>query len=348
MKVRSRDTAIVAWLLLSSVPLWAADHSTGSLFSRLDRAEAALGQLTLELDHYRAKIDRLDETLHNESAELDIADRATRSVRQRIEGQLARWESSLRATDRLGWKEAGHAQDSKTLLLSGSKGALRDLHRDLGVLQRVDSRRRILPNLVAQIAAGKIGFAQHKGQHSATEEIREQVITEARRTPPAREVRTTAAKLAKRISELEKSSSSYDFHRSKGTLIHPVSVRPAVGFGKKGSRVKGWTRHTGLSYTVAASTPVQAVADGRIVHSERFEGYGNLLIIDHGSGYHSVYAHLSEVLFRVGDQVEKKMIVAKSGATGSLDGPKLFFELRHHGRPIDPAPWFRGGDRPRK
>jgi septal ring factor EnvC (AmiA/AmiB activator) len=349
MNIRSASIITGLCLVLSSLSLGATNQAIGSVFSRLDTTEATLEYLALELDRYRERIGRLDKTLQNETVELDIADRATRSVRQRVEGRLARWESSLRATDRLGWKQAGHASDSKILLLSGSDIALRDLHRDLGVLQKVDSRRRILPNLVAQIAAGKIGFAQHSGERSATEGVREQIINEARTQAPAGEVKTTAAKLATKISELEdKTASNFDFHRSKGTLVPPVTTQPTVGFGKRGSRTKGWTRHTGLSYPISESTPVRAVAAGRIVHAARFEGYGNLLIIDHGSGYHSVYAHLSEFLFHVGDRIDKKAIVAKSGATGSLDGPKLFFELRHRGRPIDPATWFRGGTQSRR
>ena len=85
---------------------------------------------------------------------------------------------------------------------------------------------------------------------------------------------------------------------------------------------------------------IRALAQGEVVFADRLSGYGQILIIDHGSGYHSLYAHLSEFLVEVGEEINDRQIIALSGDSGSLEGPKFYFELRARGLPVDPQEWF--------
>jgi septal ring factor EnvC (AmiA/AmiB activator) len=66
-----------------------------------------------------------------------------------------------------------------------------------------------------------------------------------------------------------------------------------------------------------------------------------MMIVDHGDGYYSLSAHLSEILKKVGEQVAAGEVIALAGDTGSLRGPCLYFELRHHGAPLDPSQWLK-------
>ena len=68
-----------------------------------------------------------------------------------------------------------------------------------------------------------------------------------------------------------------------------------------------------------------------------------MIIIDHGKNYYTVYAHLEEVFKAKGDDVESGEVIATVGDTGSLTGAKLYFEVRHHGKPVNPLPWFKKG-----
>jgi len=77
-----------------------------------------------------------------------------------------------------------------------------------------------------------------------------------------------------------------------------------------------------------------------VVHAGWFKGYGNLVIIDHGEGYHTLAAHLATMRTAVGEDVEVGTVIGTVGDTGSLEGPSLYFELREHGRPVDPRPWL--------
>jgi septal ring factor EnvC (AmiA/AmiB activator) len=97
----------------------------------------------------------------------------------------------------------------------------------------------------------------------------------------------------------------------------------------------------GLLLAASAGTPVKAVADGQIVYAEWMTGYGLLLIIDHGNGYMSLYAHNDALLKDPGDSVRRGDAVATVGSSGGHGRPALYFELRRNGQPVDPNTWLR-------
>jgi murein hydrolase activator len=82
------------------------------------------------------------------------------------------------------------------------------------------------------------------------------------------------------------------------------------------------------------------VADGKVVFSGWLRGYGNLIIVDHGDGYHTVVAHLGELERKVGEEVHGGDALGPLGDTGSLKGPYVYFELRHRGVAVDPQVWL--------
>jgi septal ring factor EnvC (AmiA/AmiB activator) len=87
--------------------------------------------------------------------------------------------------------------------------------------------------------------------------------------------------------------------------------------------------------------PIRAVHAGSVLYRGWLRGYGNLIILDHGSGYYTLYAHASELLVDEGDRVMAGQAIARVGETGSLAGPRLYFEVRYQGRAEDPAEWLR-------
>jgi len=100
------------------------------------------------------------------------------------------------------------------------------------------------------------------------------------------------------------------------------------------------TVQNGLDISAAAGAPVRAVAAGRVVHAGWFKGYGNLVIVDHGDGYHTLVAHLASMTTAAGEDVEAGSLLGTVGDTGSMKGAYLYFEVREKGRPLDPAAWL--------
>jgi septal ring factor EnvC (AmiA/AmiB activator) len=96
----------------------------------------------------------------------------------------------------------------------------------------------------------------------------------------------------------------------------------------------------GVIIEAPKDSPVRAVFSGRVIYSGWFEGYGNIIILDHGDKYYTVCAHASKVLKRINERVTKGEIIALVGDSGSIRGPCLYFEIRHRGKPENPLEWL--------
>jgi len=137
---------------------------------------------------------------------------------------------------------------------------------------------------------------------------------------------------------------SLGFARFKGLLAWPTQGRLAIPFGNvRHPRFSTIVPHPGLDIAAAPGREVHAVFDGLVVFSSWFKGYGDMVVIDHGDGYLSVYGHVSERLVTVGQDVRQGDLIARSGEGGSFDVPGLYFEIRHDGKPENPAVWLRRG-----
>ena len=138
-----------------------------------------------------------------------------------------------------------------------------------------------------------------------------------------------------RVPELGSASGAFD--ELRGKLRLPVRGELTGRFGTP--RKTGGTSLKGVFIRAPEGRPVRAIAAGQVVFADWMRGFGNLLIIDHGEGYLSVYANNESLLKQVGDVVAPGEAVATVGATGGNQESGLYFELRHLGKPFDPLTW---------
>lgn len=132
------------------------------------------------------------------------------------------------------------------------------------------------------------------------------------------------------------------FAQLKGRLPWPTVGSLASSFGRQEHpRFRTVTFNRGIEIAAPEGKDIVAVADGTAIYADWFKGYGRLIILDHGGGYFTLYAHASELLARAGDAVSRGQVIARVGDTGSLEGPQLYFELRHKGKPQDPLAWLQ-------
>lgn len=121
---------------------------------------------------------------------------------------------------------------------------------------------------------------------------------------------------------------------------YPVDGLISSPFGRRSSPFSRRTdMHTGIDIAVDKQSSVVAVADGLVVYAGYKGAYGNMVLIDHGNGYETLYGHLSKALAKVGEKICRGEQLGLVGTTGRTTGPHLHFEVRLNGRPKDPLPF---------
>jgi septal ring factor EnvC (AmiA/AmiB activator) len=127
----------------------------------------------------------------------------------------------------------------------------------------------------------------------------------------------------------------------KGNLIWPVHGKIIRAFGlstdKRGIKLS----NSGIDIQSQLGTDVMAAAQGKVIYTSWLRGYGQFVIVDHGRGYYTLYANLSEIMVETGDSVKAGEVIGLVGDSGSLEGAKLHFELRHKKEQLDPSEWLR-------
>ncbi|WP_208986113.1 M23 family metallopeptidase [Labrenzia sp. OB1] len=144
-----------------------------------------------------------------------------------------------------------------------------------------------------------------------------------REQPPSEPIKTPAV-VASVTEEVEVSTETFRW---------PVRGRIISDFGAK----PGGGKNEGVNLAVPEGTPVKAADDGTVIYSgNELKGYGNLILVRHGEGWVTAYAHNSELKVKRGDKIRRGDVVALAGATGSVNQPQVHFELRQGNKPVDP------------
>ena len=141
----------------------------------------------------------------------------------------------------------------------------------------------------------------------------------------------SAALAAQIRAAQEQDSSSVAPVSGSGQLSWPVSGPVTSGFGVRWGRM-----HEGIDIAVGQGTPVHAAAAGTVIYAGWMDGYGNLVVVDHGNGLSTAYGHNSTLASSVGQAVTAGQVIAYSGSTGHSTGPHVHFEVRVNGSPVDP------------
>jgi septal ring factor EnvC (AmiA/AmiB activator) len=212
------------------------------------------------------------------------------------------------------------------------------------LLRQQAARSRTLDRLARQLAGQQRSLQSlqrdEKRLASLIGEIEKLLAEQARRQPreTARAGRPPKAAAPATAAEVPLDS---DFARLRGKLVLPVRGEVVARFGSPRPTEAQVDAPTwkGVFIRAAAGADVHAVAAGRVVFADWLRGFGNLLVIDHGEGFLSVYGNNESLLGDVGARVGAGDPIATVGSTGGAAEAGLYFELRFKGRPIDPLRW---------
>ncbi len=270
---------------------------------------------------------------------------------------------------------AGAAPDVLRVLLSGqdpldaarrltyleylSRETAREIaavRKDLASLARLRTERKVQAELLAENSeAERSDRARIESKRRARREVLERIAGEIRRG--RREIGALQAdetRLARLVEELGKMLAARKaerpaqaearvpgpggpFSRLRGQLRLPVRGEILSRFGAQ----RGGGTGKGIFIRADEGLPVRAVAGGQVVFADWMRGFGNLLILDHGESYLSVYANNESLLKKPGDGVAGGETIATVGSSGGSERSGLYFELRHLGKAFDPVSWTR-------
>lgn len=284
------------------------DHAPLKLMLAQDRAADAQRQLAYYGYLQRQRIQRTA-ALSAELAELERVETQIAEKRSALDAARARQQTQL----------ATLARDRRAR--AATLGELEQQYRDRRAReQALGSDAKALQQLVSRLRAAA---ARAAADRAAAERAAKRAAPAGSKTAsPTRPPRQTATAAPVRV----------------GGFGWPLSGSLIAGFG---GRMPDGRASSGLLIAAGLGTPVRAVADGNVVFAEWMTGYGLILIVDHGNGYLSLYAHNESLLKDVGAAVKRGDAVARVGNSGGLERPALYFELRRNGQPVDPGSWLR-------
>jgi septal ring factor EnvC (AmiA/AmiB activator) len=186
--------------------------------------------------------------------------------------------------------------------------------QEIGRLKRDEDR---LAKLVEQLAKAITKGREEKKRETPVDRIRKK------------------AEIVENVADGSESGAAFQSLRGKMKL--PTKGELKGRFGSPREEGLTWK---GLFIRSDDGSTVRAVADGQVVYADWMRGYGNLLIIDHGSGYMSLYGNNESLLKQVGDATKAGETVASVGSSGGALESGVYFELRHEGVPFDPMKWI--------
>ena len=235
----------------------------------------------------------------------------------------------------------GYVSRAAAALIAGYRADLEALARLAGEAQAKHERLRAVEQ------ASRAERARLVRERAARSRVLARVALELKRN--RREIgvlRADEARLARLVEGIgrvlavpEETSQTEAFSRLRGKLRLPVRGELTGRFGAP--RGASGIEAKGVFIRAPQGEPVRAIALGRVVYADWMRGFGNLIIVDHGEHYFSIYANAESLLKQVGDAVAIGEPLATTGASGGNEETGLYFELRHLGRAFDPLAWVK-------
>ncbi|WP_370249650.1 murein hydrolase activator EnvC [Thalassolituus sp.] len=359
------------------LPAWADDQT------RLDEVKAEIKKLQSWLTDAREEHDELQQKLRKSDQDIAALLKEIEQTRARLREEQTRLKKlqaeqaqvrqlrnrhqtllsqQIREARQMGDEAAlrfwltqdDPAQNQRMTRYFGyfNRARLENLTETIAELQRLDNlevliaeQQQALQETDTRLTSENNKLASRRSeQQTLLAKLNRQMTSESQRLKQREADRKRLESLLAEVETLVSNSPRHNdevpFKQMRGKLPRPLNGPVLAAFGNRNgsnARWEGWKigTHEGADVT--------AVHHGRVVFSEWLRGFGLLLILDHGDGYLSLYAHNQTLLRDVGSWVNGGEIIATAGKSGGQQSAALYFEIRHKGRPQDPAAWLRRG-----
>jgi septal ring factor EnvC (AmiA/AmiB activator) len=341
-----------------------------SLFGELDRIDRKLQQKGRELKELQARLKVSTERLQTTQRDITL----TQAQLEQIQGLFRRRIRAIYKQGRHGYAQALLSSED----LSGAGRRIRYLaaiaNQDQrmvaaysAALETLGAQQAELERSKAELTMGQKAVAAKREEILEEQHTRRLLLGEVQAQKKGhlaaiRELELATRELQDLIGRLQQQRRSQigkaphpeplrvsgpseephgPFASLKGRLPWPTAGTLASTFGRQEhARYRTVTFNRGVEIRAPEGQKIASVFEGVVLYADWFKGYGRLIVLDHGEGYYTVYAHAAKILVKVGDRVEKGQTIGLVGNAGSATGSQLYFEVRHQGGPQDPVAWL--------
>lgn len=329
------------------------ERRESSILSELEATDKALSLAEAELRKYRKRLKDNEREILRVESEISKSKKSIEQQKEWIKRKLRamqknRYQSDivilLSGTDNLSslmrrWKFLQYLSTYESRLLL-------DYRRNL---EGFNAKERQLFALKAELIKNESKIKSEEEKLSKEKKDKKVILASVQNEKSSHEKMLRELKEAsKRLLEIIRKSEIGDtyyakgFTALKGKLPWPVEGRVAIPYGSQKDPIFNTPIfRSGIFIQAGEDLFAKAVHTGKVVFAEWFKGYGQLMIVNHGDGYHTLYGSLSEIFSKVGDIINNGQIIGRIGNSGIVDVPGLYFELRYKGKPLDPLQWLK-------
>ena len=325
-----------------------------SLQSKIRNIKKSIGSQEKEINKYKKGIASTNKEIKKLSGEIDVMTGKMANRKEVVKEYVKAMHRRQIESDMIMLVSAADYQDfikkSRYIsLIAGHNSKIINAYK--ADLDKINTKKMELVDLQTNLKSNKTSASKKKKKLQLEKKKKGQLISK---------VRSRRMNHEKKIKELELSSKKLQsmvtrlrskkipdaiigsgFKSQKGSLPWPVNGKVINPFGQYKDKYDVRVNKNGIDIRVLQGENPRAIAGGRVVFKGTFEGYGNLLIIDHGNGFHSLYGNLSESSIQESSLLVEGMDVGSIRASNKNSTPLLYFEIRHKGRPVDPMKWLQ-------
>ena len=326
-----------------------------SVLSDLDNVNKQLRVTESELKKFRTRIRNTEAKISQVEAEISSNEGEMKKYRTWIKNKLK------------ALHKYGHSPDIVLLFLNSDNvsqitrnakylqiiadyehGLLNNFRKNVETLNEKEKR---LKGLKTQLVQTRENLRKEEISLEQKQKSKKKLLASIKREETSyykmlKELEEAAKKLLEIIRESERQKADMyaakGFSKLKGTLPWPLNGKIGIPYGtQKDPQFNTPIFRSGAFIQSNTDKLAKAVHNGKVVFAEWFKGYGQLVIVNHGEGYHTLYGSLSEIFPNVGDIIKREQIIGRVGSSGILNSPGVYFELRYKGKPLDPSQWLK-------
>ncbi|MFS8885028.1 murein hydrolase activator EnvC family protein [Synechococcus sp. H70.2] len=319
-----------------------ARRRMGSLRQNLRQTEVSLQDNQYRLEQAQKALEQAQQELQELEDRLRRQQRGTAARLRYLQRQGAEHWWALLLTSR-DLNEFFDRRHQLQLLIEADRQLIQELQAMAKEVEQqriaLEAQRNEISLILQELAAQKNQLQQ---QAAAQEQLMSRLAKERAAYEAAqRRLEADSQQLTRLIQYLlaqqARQRRGRDPFQGRGRLLPPVHGPITSGFGWRVHPIYGSRRfHTGIDFGVPIGTPVRAAERGTVLYAGWYGGYGYTVIINHGGGITTLYAHNSRITVEVGQEIQRGQVVAASGSTGLSTGPHVHFEVRVNGQPVDP------------